>query len=148
MQAFKHLNIIFVLIAGLLILAGGFFVWQNFDSSNKKNIVSIRGQAFEIEKVITQTDKQKGLGERQNLCVDCGMLFVFDNPDKYAFWMKDMQFALDILWLKDGKVVFLEKNILPTFKGTLTPTEDADQVLEINAGKVDELGIEVGDAVW
>ncbi|MEI7621190.1 MAG: DUF192 domain-containing protein, partial [Candidatus Moraniibacteriota bacterium] len=84
----------------------------------------------------------------QNLCVDCGMLFVFDNPDKYAFWMKDMQFALDILWLKDGKVVFLEKNILPTFKGTLTPTEDADQVLEINAGKVDELGIEVGDAVW
>ncbi len=75
------------------------------------------------------------------------MLFVFDKAGKYAFWMKDMQFALDILWIKDGKINFIEKNVQPSFPATMTPSENSNQVLEFNAGTVDRLGIIIGDEV-
>ena len=76
-----------------------------------------------------------------------GMLFVFQQEGRYGFWMKDMQFALDLLWLKDGRVIFLKKNIAPSFMQTMLPAEKADRVLELNAGTVDKLGIAVGDQI-
>ncbi len=135
-------------VAALLVLLAGYFFWKNNAALKiEPDQIVIRGHIFKIETIANESVKEKGLGGRQSICADCGMLFVFDKPDKYAFWMKDMQFALDLLWLRDGRVVFLEKNVLPSFMQTMIPAENADQVLELNAGTVDKLGIVLGDSV-
>ncbi len=134
-------------IVGLSILISGFFIWHNLDIASSQKTISIRGHVFKAEIVATDNDKQRGLGGRKSICTDCGMLFVFDSPNRYSFWMKDMRFALDLLWIMEDKVVFIEKNIPPSFPGTMNPPADAEQVLELSAGAVDKFGIVVGDSV-
>ena len=135
-------------VAALLVLLAGYFFWRNNAALKiEPDQIVIRGHIFKIETVVSESAKAKGLGGRQSICADCGMLFVFDKPDTHAFWMKDMQFALDLLWLRGGRVVFLEKNVPSSFGQTMIPSEKADRVLELNAGTVDKLGIVLGDSV-
>lgn len=132
----------------LLILAvGGFFAWHSLRNTRKIALVSIQNHSFRAQVVETESEKQKGLGGQKAICSDCGMLFFFDKPGKYSFWMKDMLFAIDILWIMDGKIIFIEKNVLPSFSGTMRPAENVNRVLEIKAGTVDSLGISLGDSV-
>lgn len=139
---------IFVIIGGLISFAVVvFLVWQNFGESKKLDDILIDDHLFRVETVVDEKSKELGLGKRRSLCQDCGMLFVFDRPGKYAFWMKRMRFGLDILWINEGRIVFIEKNIPPAFGQTMTPPENADQVLELNAGTVERFGIKVGDRV-
>ena len=138
-------------LAGVLVCLGlvaGFFLWHSsYKNKIEPNQISIRGHVFKTEIVATDNEKQKGLGGRKSICSDCGMLFLFDKPGRYAFWMKDMQFALDILWLRDDKIVFIEKNVAPNFLGTMKPSLEASRVLELSAGNVDKFGIVLGDSV-
>lgn len=79
------------------------------------------------------------------------MVFLFDVPGAYAFWMKDTLVPLDILWLRDGKIVDLATlpAVLPGGAPALhRPTVLADRVVELPAGAVVELGITVGDPVF
>ena len=110
---------------------------------NRIKSVFIGKKIFKAEVVESEHKMQKGLGGRDKLCENCGMLFSFPKDGKYAFWMKDMQFSLDILWILDHKIVHIEKNVQPSFEGILSPVEDADNVLEINAGIIDKAGLNV-----
>ncbi len=75
------------------------------------------------------------------------MLFQFAAPGAYPFWMKDMHFPLDIIWLSQGKVVALA-TLSPPGPGQEPVAHDpgvaADQVVEINAGLAAKDGISVG----
>lgn len=117
----------------------------NTSQENKVSSIKVGGAVFVVEVVAAQDKLKKGLGGRKELCDSCGMLFQFSQPGKYSFWMKDMLIPLDIVWISQEKIVQIEKNIQPDFKGTLVPFENADKVLEIKAGKSDELGIKLGD---
>jgi uncharacterized membrane protein (UPF0127 family) len=80
--------------------------------------------------------KEKGLSGRRNLPSDRGMLFRFETPGKYEFIMQDMRFALDIIWIQDGKIVEIWKNAKadttpPSF---YTPSQTASDVLEVRSG--------------
>ncbi len=159
MTSFIHYNVCMIFMtkkkilkligfAAMLILLAGYFFWKNNYFDRKKvDWVTLHGHVFSIETVTTESAKEKGLGGRKSICGDCGMLFVFNQSGRYAFWMKDMLFALDILWIKDGKIVFIKKNVQPSFAETMAPSENVDQVLEINAGMVDKLGITIGDEI-
>jgi uncharacterized protein len=114
---------------------------------NKIKAVNINGKTFYAEIVSSPEKMQKGLGKRNGLCQSCAMLFQFSEPGKRSFWMKDMRFPLDILWILNGKVVHIEKNVPKAFLETLTPQVAANQVLEINAGLSDKLGIKEGNKV-
>lgn len=92
-------------------------------------------QRYDLETVDTDAERRKGLGGRESLCENCGMLFVFETPSRYAFWMKDMRFPLDIIWLSGETVVFVARDIQPDFLGVIDPTASADRVLEINASR-------------
>lgn len=96
--------------------------------------VFLNGVRFSLEIAATPETRARGLGGREKLCRDCGMLFVFQTAAPHTFWMKDMRFPLDILWLRDQRVVSLERNVPPDYSGILVPPEAADQVLEVNAG--------------
>src|SRR4030042_3095985 len=98
------------------------------------NSVEINGKTFSVEIADDEKERARGLGERSSLCGDCAMLFVFPQKGKYSFWMKDMKFPLDIIWINDGRVVYLARDIQPDSKEIISPDVTADRVIEINSG--------------
>ena len=147
MPDLKKPIIFFVFLTVAWLAMGHYLANVNSNQGNKIIPIGIKGNVFHAEVVSSQDKLEKGLGARKDLCASCGMLFEFQKAGKYSFWMKDMLIPLDMIWISQGKIVYIGKDIQPDFKGTLTPSESADKVLEINAGKVDELGIKIGDAV-
>lgn len=109
---------------------------------NKDNCVS-------VEVVSKQEDLERGLMFRASMDQDKGMLFVFGSDDKYKFWMKNMHFSLDILWLSvDQHIVYIGANI-PACKNDPCPVYDPGQnaryVLELNSGYTASRYWKVGD---
>ena len=91
---------------------------------------------------------KQGLMFREMLPENQGMLFIFDEERKYQFWMMNMKFNLDIIWLNaDGKVVHIVEDAEPcidaahTSQCTFSPDEPARYVLEVNSGFVQRYGI-------
>lgn len=101
----------------------------------------------------TNSERQKGLSG-QTLEESEGMLFIFDQKDTLpSFWMKDMEIAIDIIWIDDEKVQKIDKNVQPE-PGTpdqdlkkYYPAGPVDQVLEVSAGFSEKNNIEVGNNV-
>src|SRR3989338_8783915 len=102
----KNNYVAFALIA-ILVLA--FFLIRK-----DKSYVKIAGQNVEVEVADTQEEQELGLSGRKNLKENEGILFVFDAPGKYGFWMKDMNFSIDMIWLaEDAKVIYIKKDARP-----------------------------------
>lgn len=96
-------------------------------------------------------DRQKGLSGRSSLLEDQGMLFIFEKKGKYGFWMRDMKFPLDIIYIDDNTVVYLFENV-PTGGQApnltvYTPDTDANRVLELNAGGAKKYSIKKGTKI-
>ena len=112
--------------------------------------LEIRGQRISVEIVDTPAKRSKGLGERDSLAWDHGMYFEYPEPAFQAFWMKGMRFSIDIIWLRDGRIVGFETNV-PFEKGGNGPTvrsrELSDAVLEVPAGYSVVRGWRIGDRV-
>ena len=102
-----------------------------------------------IEIADTEAARERGLSGRAGMSDDNGMLFVFDEPDQYSFWMKDMGFDLDFIWLDENKTVV---EITPEvskdgYPEEYAPTEPVLYVLELNAGVAERENIQVGDVL-
>lgn len=109
--------------------------------------VEAGGTVFMAEIADTDEKRSLGLGERDALCASCAMLFTFDAPGAYGFWMMGMRFPLDILWLREGRIVHIERHLQPGDLTLRQPPEAADSVLEVNAGTAERLGLERGGPV-
>lgn len=116
--------------------------------------LQIKDVKLRVEIADTQSKRSKGLGGRQSLASDEGMLFVFPKADKYPFWMKGLSFPLDFVWISGEKIVDLLQNIQPPVKGVPDASlpiyeskEIVDKVLEINAGTITRLDIKIGDTI-
>jgi uncharacterized membrane protein (UPF0127 family) len=112
--------------------------------------IQIGHTIFTVELAITAAEKEKGLGYRDNLGKNHGMLFPYDHPEKYSFWMKGMRFPIDILWIRDSKIVDISKNVPVATTSVLpvySPREPVNQVLELGAGTSDQEGIKTGDTL-
>ncbi len=114
--------------------------------------VTIGGQTFQVEVASTDAQKAQGLSGRNNLAKNAGMLFVFDSPSQPDFWMKDMNFPLDFVWISGGRITGINRNVPAPQSGTAAknlPTYAApglvDYVLEVNAGAGQ--AIKIGDEV-
>src|SRR3989338_1016337 len=118
-----------------------------------KNIgphVKIAGQIIRVEVADIPESQAQGLSARQDhLAGGEGMLFVFDAPGRYGFWMKDMNFPIDIIWLgEDMKVVYIVADADPTsYPAVFSPDTDAKYVLEVPAGFSRTNNLKVGDKV-
>lgn len=155
---------LFLVLAILLIFGGGFTTLGLVNrkglapSSTKSSVplgvwrVKIKTLDVNAKVAASIEDQKKGLGKRESMPLNEGLIFVFDNVGPYSFWMKDMQFAIDIIWLDEGKkVVDLVANA-PAQPGKsdrdLTlykPRASAKYVLEVNAGLSSLNNIAVGD---
>ena len=110
-----------------------------------------QAQKFFVETVSTPANRTKGLMHRKNLAENEGMFFVFDEPQKLVFWMKNTLIPLDIIFIdSDWRVINIEKMARPC-KIDPCPTYDSvspgQYVLEINGGLSDKLGIKNGTKV-
>ncbi len=111
--------------------------------------VKIAGVILETELVLTSEEQARGLSGREDLARDKGMLFVFDHSGRYPFWMKDMNFPIDIIWIgEDRRVVHIKKDARPeSYPETFMSVGDARYVLEVISGFSAENNLEVGDRV-
>ena len=111
--------------------------------------VCIKDKCFKVETAVTEREWEIGLMDREYLVLDSGMLFVFDKPGDYPFWMKDMNFAIDILWINEhNEIIHVLQYIAPeTYPTAFTSPEDALYVLELPMGTVAEVDIKLGDTV-
>lgn len=148
--------LLFVIIALGGVYLGLFKFKENIPQDEQVSLRSyttqtiiINKQQLELFVADTPQTRTQGLSNVEQLAPNQGMLFVFDEPDTYSFWMKDMNFSLDILWLDEqGSVVHIEKNISPdTFPQSFTPPVPAQYVLELSSGYVDMLGIQSGQKI-
>ncbi len=104
---------------------------------------------FSVDLALTEEERVQGLSGRAGLPTDTGLLFVFDRPDFYSIWMKDMNFSIDILWIdEDLRITHIEKNVSPqTFPKTFSSEVPSRFVLELPAGTVNNSDILVGDTI-
>ncbi|OJI09392.1 MAG: hypothetical protein COV08_01180 [Candidatus Vogelbacteria bacterium CG10_big_fil_rev_8_21_14_0_10_49_38] len=113
--------------------------------------LKIRELEIPVELATTSEAIRRGLSGRASLPPEQGMLFVFGRPDRYRFWMPEMRFPLDIIWLNEDKVVGFESNVSNDFDQAqpifYQPDEPVRLVLEVNAGFVARHGLEIGDPV-
>lgn len=120
----------------------------------KQTQIKIGLKLINIEVADTPQERAKGLGDRETLASDSGMLFIFPESKKYQFWMKGMKFPLDIIFINGGKVVDFLKNVpnpAPNQKDSdlplLQPTAEVDMVLEVNTSFIETSGVNIGDSV-
>lgn len=113
------------------------------------SFVFIGGKKIRVDLANTPATRTQGLSGRKSLLENEGMLFVFENSGQYGFWMKDMNFPIDIIWVDENKnIVHIEKNLLPdTYPRIFTPQNPSRYVLEVQAGFSDTISLQVGDKI-
>lgn len=134
------------IIAGIILAVALLFVllFARATMAPKRGTAVIDLSSYKLEVADTTASRRQGLSDRDALEPFDGMLFVFGARGLYPFWMKEMKFPIDIIWL-DGGVVVDVATLQPPGEGkspaTHIPTHMADKVLELETGKANELGI-------
>lgn len=138
------------IVAGTALAAGALFALPL--ATNDFAAVKINGAALLVEVAADDATRTKGLSGRGRISESGGMLFLFDAPDQYGIWMKDMAFPIDVFWIRDGAVVDLEEGVLPPTVSPASlavyyPDVPATMALETKAGFAKKHGVTIGDRV-
>ena len=111
-------------------------------------VTTSTGEEFPVEIADTLKKRSLGLGKRSTLKKGWGMLFVFEKRKPHRFWMKDMQFPLDIIWLDNHRIVHIIHNAKPANPKdepeVMTSPVSVNFVLEIAAGQATKLKLKTG----
>ena len=116
---------------------------------NKSQLIA-PGGAIKIEVAETQDARNMGLSGRPSIDDTEGMLFVFNNSSlTNCFWMKDMLFEIDMIWLNESKeVISISPEVSPdTFPDPFCPDRPAKYGLEVGSGVAVQLMIENGSVL-
>ena len=110
--------------------------------------VTIRGATVHAELALTPEERAQGLSGRGRLAPDAAMLFLFGAPGLPGFWMPDMHFDLDLVWIRGDRIVDLTPSVSHREPERVhRPREPADVVLEVLAGTATLHGWRPGDRV-
>lgn len=103
---------------------------------------------FNIEFAETDYETQTGLMYRKGMDDNQGMLFIFPDQRMHSFYMKNTEFPLDIIYIKDDlKIASFQENAQPLNETGLSSQVPIKYVLEINGGLAQELGLSIGDSI-
>ena len=148
----QNRNIFFILVVVIFLVVGFFLIKNNSPQNvevNQIHFVKIAGKILKVELALTPEKQEQGLSGRKELKEDESMLFIFNHTGQYPFWMKDMNFAIDIIWIGENlQVVYIKKNAQPeSYPETFIPPQDAEYVLEVLASFSEKNNLRVGDEV-
>lgn len=148
-----------LLLYGLLVIVLiGFFLFRgekipNFGFGTSAT-AKLNNKTYKLILAKTSQDQIKGLSGRDSLPKDTGMLFVFKDKGIYPFWMKNMKFPIDIIFINDNEITDIFENApIPTAGQKdadlqkYKPSQDVNYVLELNANESSILGIKKGDKI-
>jgi uncharacterized protein len=110
------------------------------------NTLVLDGQEYTLEIVVSAEERQTGLSGRETIAANEGMLFVEPKPKIVCMWMKDMSFAIDIIWLDDKKIIrHLEERVSPkTYPKSFCPSVKTKYVIELPSGTIDKHELVLG----
>lgn len=104
--------------------------------------------AFNVEIADDPAETSRGLMYRPEIAPDFGMLFVFPEAGLHSFYMRNTCASLDIIYLRgDGEIASIVRHAVPFSERSLPSPGPVRAVLELAAGRTEELGIEPGDQV-
>lgn len=139
-----NINKIIALISSLICC----MIFSHSLFAYKQGLLTIANHKFHLQICVNDSERAQGLALKKIIAADYAMLFPFDKAGEQIFWMKDMLIAIDIVWLLDNKIVFIEHNVpppsplvknLPTYgSGYL-----ADAVLEFKEGTAQRLNLKI-----
>jgi len=142
----------------LLLVVGGIYLTQNYQKAGgtfsffkKTATVTIDNHSFNVFIAASEQERIDGLSKTKSLALNQGMIFLFDKSDYYSFWMKNMKFPIDIIFINNDQVVTIQSNAQivkaqenPTIYASTAP---ANKVLEIQVGLSKKYNFKNGDKV-
>ncbi len=134
------------IVLGAVLVVLVYFLFPKHTPLNSS--VQIGENTYSVIHANTDELRMKGLSGREGLPKDTVMLFSFPVAGKYGFWMKDMKFAIDILWSNDtgDKVLHIERGVTPdSYPKAFYPPENSLFVVEALAGEFEK--VQVGDLI-
>jgi uncharacterized membrane protein (UPF0127 family) len=103
---------------------------------------------FMVEIADEEPERQRGMMFREPLADDRGMLFEFPDVAERAFWMRNTPSSLDIIYIDPrGRIVSIASHAVPFSEITIPSRGPASGVLELRAGRAEEIGAKAGDQV-
>ena len=149
MKNFPKRRFFTVLFSGILF---GVFLSAysgSFNTEKKYTVISFKKVSVTAEVSDTEVLRVRGLSGRISLKEGEGMWFDFWSDGYHSFWMKEMNFPIDILWLnKDSEVVYIKENATPeSYPETFIPSSPDRFVLEVPAGFVKKYEVILGEKV-
>ena len=116
------------------------------------NLEQLRKQAKELMSgwpgfTLSEAQREQGLMFRRNLAPDAGMLFDMDVAQTITMWMKNTFIPLDMLFVDGGRIVDIRERAVPLSTDIISAKAPARYVIELNGGRVERLGIKIGDRV-
>lgn len=136
-------NFLFIGVFGLSILLYGCAkpVAYNWRDGNMI-CTRINGQSYTLEVARTSAARSKGLSNRSSINTHTGMIFVFDKPGTYRFWMKDTLIPLELIWFDTNYSAIAQQTLTvekdPTNPiNTYEPPQPAQYAVELNAGELE-----------
>ncbi|MDQ3093658.1 MAG: DUF192 domain-containing protein [bacterium] len=135
-----------LLISIALIILAVYLVIKN----DTKAFIDPKGNKIAVVVVDNEAERIQGLSGRDSLARDEGMLFIFENEDtKRCFWMKDMKFSIDIIWIDSSKrVVDVKQGAMPaSYPENYCARGASRYVLEVPSGQAAERGFVIGAQV-
>jgi len=144
-------GLLLIIIAGIL-FTQNYLKTKSFSLFKKNSTATINSRTFKLMIASSQKEKEVGLSETKSLLQDQGMIFLFEKPDYYSFWMKNMTFSIDIIYINKDEIVAIQSNVQPP-KSLIespiiyTPIEPSDKVLEIQAGLSEKYSFKKGDKI-
>ena len=144
-----------IVLLGIFVLTIAFavVVFSSRLEAAKFGIMSFGGgQNIVVEIADTSAKMRRGLSGRTEIGDEYGMIFVYDNKLVRRFWMKDMNFSIDIFWITDGIVVGIEEDVPPPDDPSAVPGSyfspvAVERVLEMRGGYARGYNIQVGRPV-
>lgn len=125
--------------------------WFRIAHRLPSNVCVESGVCVSIEIADTDAERARGLQSRDTLAENTGMLFVFPQPSKPAFWMKHVRFPLDFIGISsDNKVVWLEQNVpvCTEVDCPIYPTDvEISRMLEVSAGFIQQHDVQIGQSL-
>jgi len=142
---------VIIIVLGLT----GFFLythyWDDFKATifndTPRTTIYIGSTAVDAEIADEYDERVRGLSRVKSMSESQGKLFIFDENDYHAIWMKDMLFPIDIIWIDQNlKVVDFEQAVDPdTYPTVFAPQTPARFVLEVNSHFIESLQVQLGD---
>lgn len=153
-KVFLAFGLLFIVIA-VSVFAQNYLKTGNhlpFKKNTTAVTAAINGHVFNLTIANSPKEKEIGLSETKSLPENQGMLFPFEKPGYYSFWMKDMTFPIDIIYINGQEIVTIKNNVFPPKNPTeslviYTPLKSSDKVLEISAGLSEKYNFKKGDKV-